>query len=396
LLFAVIGGATAIRSLAATPTVHFEAEQASLSGSVQQVADSTASGGQLVQFGESTMPPHTDCTPGTLGMLGPCINNSLIPASKPGVSTVRMETVGLPGSGGEPGAFRQRCDYSHMNNDDAILYPGRPGAAHLHTYFGNSGANASATSASLRNSGTSTCAGGIFNRSAYWIPAMVDAPTGRPIAPSDRRENSVYLSDLEIYYKKGYQGTGYLDTRPFPNGLHIIAGNPATATSPQPDSSTARTHYWCEGPGVFDRDKNQYGLSIPNCPAGNVLVMLVDFPQCWDGVNLTSANGRSHMAYGTWQPGANDYTRGCPATHPVGLPFVQMIVRYMSPTGGTANWRLASDNYTNGPGGYSGHADYMFAWDESAFPAVVQNCYAKRLDCGYSLGDGRNPLHIRR
>lgn len=277
-----------------------------------------------------------------------------------------------------------------MNFDDSVLYPNQPGIAHLHTYFGNAGANASSTSASLRNSGNSTCNGGIFNRSAYWVPTMVDTSTGRPIRPNDPR--GVANSDLEIYYKQGYQGVGYNDIQSFPNGLQLIAGNAATATTPP---SGNRTLYWCETMQSTDRYRRLEGVSIPNCGPNQILVMYIGFPQCWDGRNLTSPSGRSHMAYGTWQPGENRETRGCPSTHPVGLPFVEMFVRYHTGNGGNASWRLSSDNYTNSPAGYSGHADYIFAWDDSAFPLVIQNCYQARLDCGYSLGNRREPEHIR-
>lgn len=217
---------------------------------------------------------------------------------------------------------------------------------------------------------------------------MVDANTGRPIRPNDHR--SLYHSDLEVYYKLGYQGVGYSDARSFPNGLQLIAGNAATATSP---TSGSRVHYWCENNHQLERIN--YGVSIPVCNRGQILTMGIDFPQCWDGRNLTSPNGRSHMAYGTWQSGENRETRGCPSSHPVGLPHVEMFVRYYVAEANTANWRLSSDNYTNGPGGYSGHADYIFAWNETAFDLVIQNCYRTRLDCGFTLGNRTEPRHIR-
>ena len=74
----------------------------------------------------------------------------------------------------------------------AIVYPLRPGLSHLHTFFGNSdvsGTTSTADLGNLANFGRSTCAGGLANRSAYWVPAMVKpvpAPlTGRAEAIDD-------------------------------------------------------------------------------------------------------------------------------------------------------------------------------------------------------------------
>lgn len=230
---------------------------------------------------------------------------------------------------------------------------------------------------------------------------MVDTATGRPIAPNDDR--GLYNSDLELYYKVGYQGVGYRSIKPFPLGLQMIAGNPATATSsPQPvRNGSYPVHYYCESSVATDRERQSEGLGIPNCTSGEVLVMTIEFPQCWDGVNLRSTNGRSHVEYGNWQNTSASITpisdnAGCPPSHPESLPNLKMFVRWRVPSGtDTRNWRLSSDNYTNGPGGYSGHADYVFAWDPSAFQTIVNRCYVAQQDCSYQLGDGRYPLPLR-
>jgi hypothetical protein len=318
-----------------------------------------------------------DCVIGQMGTHGPCIDQSAIPAPRAGFSDIRIDRISeVTRLNGEPGAFRTRCDFSHMNYDDPVLYLNQPGRAHLHSFFGNTRANAFSTTQSLMTQGNSTCSGGILNRSSYWVPTMIESRTGRPITPNDDRGR--YNSDLEIYYKLGYQGVESNEVRSFPDGIQIIAGNLASATSP---TNGSRVKYWCEGSVDTDRTRNLEGYGIPRCTQGQVLVMHIDFPQCWDGVNLRSSNGRSHMAYGEWGV-------GCPSTHPVGLPSLAMFVRYRVQSGDTSSWRLSSDKYSNGPGGYSGHADYIFAWPNKTFDTVVNRCYRTLLDCGYQLGDG--------
>jgi len=55
------------------------------------------------------------------------------------------------------GAFRTECRYSHVSFDDPIVYPGQPGAAHLHAFYGNTAMDAYTTTAD--NGASSTCAG---------------------------------------------------------------------------------------------------------------------------------------------------------------------------------------------------------------------------------------------
>lgn len=333
-----------------------------------------------------------DCQPGGMGTHGPCIDTSAIPAKWTGVNTQRLTSGSTQGPGS--GDFRTRCDYSHMNFDDPILYPGQQNRAHLHVFFGNNNTDYRTTSQSLMNSGASTCMGGTFNRSAYWVPAMVDSRNGRPIEPIN--DSNGYDSDLEIYYKVGYQGVRNSQIQEIPNGLHIIAGNPAAARSQAELEGPSKLGYETAGYGssqgkyfvtymckdMYETPRSERLPSIPtNCTAGNYLEMAILFPQCWDGRSLTSSNGRSHMAYGRTNQG------GCPTSHPVAIPEIEMFVTYRITSGDTRYWRLSSDNYS-GPAGYSGHADYMFAWDNRAFTDLTRNCYRPNVNCGYSLGNG--------
>jgi hypothetical protein len=259
------------------------------------------------------------------------------------------------------GAFRTSCAMSHMNNDDSIVFPGQPGKAHLHTYFGNTGANAHSTAESLRNSGNSTCRGGIANRSAYWVPAVIDN-AGKPLKPRS----------AQIYYKTGYNGIAPRDIKVFPQGLRVIAGEAKRA---EPGQEHA---FWsCE---VY----NGHPSSIPDCGAGQAVIMKVFFPQCWNGKDLDSPDHKSHMAYP-----ANG---ACPASHPVSIPEISFNVYYDVPAGTrSSEWHLSSDMYDQSkPGGYSAHGDWFEGWDRDIAETFVKNCEATQSDChSHLLGDGR-------
>jgi hypothetical protein len=292
----------------------------------------------------------------------PYIDTSAIPSGDPGSSRVQIEATSEQPVGSDGvGAFRNECTFSHMNFDDAIVFPGKPGMAHLHTYFGNSTADASSTTDSIRNSGNSTCRGGISNRTAYWVPALLDA-AGRPQKPRS----------LEVYYKSGYNGIKPADIKPFPSGLRMIAGSAKS-------SSAQRVAYW----GCVNNYIGHPG-SIPNCSAGDLLQMTIEFPQCWDGVHLDSSDHVSHVAYP--QGGR------CPSTHPVAIPAITFNVWYPMPSSGsTAGWHLASDMYDASlPGGFSAHADWLDGWDPAVVKTFVEHCINPALDChSHLLGDGR-------
>jgi hypothetical protein len=263
------------------------------------------------------------------------------------------------------GAFRTVCLYSHMSNDDPIVYPNQPGLAHLHSFFGNKASNANSSTDSIANSGASTCRGGILNRSSYWVPSMV-APGGRPMAPYD----------IVAYYKTGYQGLRNDQITVPPVGLRIIGGN-SKSRVPQ-EHVTYGCSPFAEGDVVVAPAEQ----TVPTCVPGEQLMLRVEYPQCWDGRNLTSPDGKSHMAYG-------NYLTGCPAGFQVPIPAITFTVKWRVPAGTTtAGWRLSSD-IEGTPAGSSGHADWWNGWDHDTMTTWVQHCINANQDCGtYLLGDG--------
>lgn len=264
------------------------------------------------------------------------------------------------------GSFRTVCFFSHMSYDDPIVYPGASGRAHLHSFFGNKNADANSTTDSIANQGASTCRGGILNRSSYWVPSMI-APGGVPMAPHD----------IVVYYKTGFQGATNEQVTVPPVGLRIIGGN-SKSTSPQPYVS-----YGCAPFAEGDVGAELKDDRVPTCQPGQQMMMRVEYPQCWDGVHLTTYDGQSHMAYG-------DYLRGCPQGFPVVIPAITFTVKWRVPNGtSTSGWRLSSD-VDGAPAGSSGHADWWNGWDLDTKTTWVQRCVNLGMDCGtYLLGDGR-------
>lgn len=311
----------------------------------------------------------TNTTVPTLG----ASTNGPLPAIPSGFDTrAYLEDQGfIPAStAAEPtGNFRVVCEFSHLAYDDPIVFPGQPGKSHLHMFFGNRTANASSTYESLRAAGDGTCNGGPLNRSGYWMPAVHDA-SGQVVVPDQ----------LAVYYK-GNIGAGpayqaaIRAIQPFPAGLKMIAGYDMADPGPE-------THFnwYCE----IHQVKSQ---TIPNCPAGEKLGAVIQFPSCWDGRNLDSADHRSHMAYLEFGDGGPR----CPASHPVSVPQYTLGA-WFTHDGNSANWYLDSDRMAGmtHANGTTFHADWFGAWDPAIQDTWMHNCVHGMLNCiDGQLGNGQ-------
>lgn len=229
------------------------------------------------------------------------------------------------------GEFVAYCTFSHRAHDDPIVFPGQSGESHSHDFFGSVVADADVTMDDML-AGDTTC-DPVGDRSSYWVPTLFD-PDGDPV-PTEQET---------FYYLVNVDDTESI--QPYPLGLKIIAGNAAADTPEQND------HYkWsCLGSGV---SSTEY---IVECPEGSKLELLLNFPDCWDGETLDSADHKQHMAYSAG--GA------CPPSHPMPVPALQYKLRYE--TRGGPDFRLAPELGTTGPGGYRAHGDFFNAWESRA------------------------------
>lgn len=322
---------------------------------------------KVIEPPKPSLPPVTETEPPTVppvvtvvdlndGLHGmPFIDQAYVMPHTVGASDFRLRTnLDAPAeSPFDNGAFRVSCLPSHMARNDALVKPNQKGAAHLHTFFGNTGTDENSTSALLQTTGNSTCNGGLMNRSAYWVPTMVDTATGRPLTPRN----------AQMYYKHGV-------VSPFPKGLVMIAGS-AMSSAPQ-------DAVWYECNEKYESRVK----SMPVCGKGSLVTMAVIFPDCNNGA-LDSTDHKAHMAYSS--------DGKCPATHKVHFPTLTMLTYYPVTTEGTSKWRLSSDMYgSDKVGGLSGHADFMYGWDVTLHNTLVNRCINTAKDCHSHLtGDGR-------
>ena len=300
--------------------------------------------------------------PGARGWCNPFVRSVLAVAcafsvalggSAPGSRTTRLHGNN----------FFVNCRFSHTAPDDPIVYPALPGRSHDHTFFGNKTTRADSTVESLRAAAT-TCKPRA-DKAAYWVPTLFQ--NGREVRPAKG----------QFYYNL----RGFDQMRPFPAGLRMIAGD-AHATRPQ----STRIVYWtCGGGGgvrtnpattapvchVVHAKFKGFQRKCTTCPlvphtyeadVKTFLELHVNYPDCWDGKRLDSADHKSHMAHSA------DYV--CPASHPVKVPLIRLVVRYPITDG--RGVELASG------GQLTGHADFVNAWNQRALARLVEECFHDR------------------
>lgn len=260
----------------------------------------------------------------------------LAPASVMGVPD-----RGFAGPQGRTAQFVVECGFSHMASDDPIIYPGRPGASHEHVFFGNTAVDASSSYATLLGGGT-TCDNPL-DHAAYWAPALVrDGEFVEPVKST-------------AYYRPGPDVVPSA-IEAFPPGLAMIAGDPH-ATEPQPLEVVS----WSCGVGA------RRSAEPLDCPERDTLRLIVTFPDCWDGLRRDSDGHRDHMRYSTGGE--------CPSSHPVHVPQLTFAVQF--PVSGDA-----SDLDLASGGRFSGHADFVNAWDQPTLEREVALCLHRDLVCG--------------
>lgn len=286
----------------------------------------------------------------------------------------------------QPGAVRTVCKASHWSNDDAIVYPGRSGLAHDHTFF-RPGADAFLTDANVRAPGQkSTCRGGALDLTARWVPTMYDKATMKAIVP---HALLVYYKTTNCNYSIPCSGTTDFTSAPLtginwvPPNYHIIAGDP-TATAP-----TGRVQYSC-----FDASGAGPGAdAIMACPPGNSLWMKIHFPQCvaLDAAGkpiLDSPDHKSHAAYMEGWPSYNSpfppKAYRCPASHPFQIPDITFNVIFdILPGMDTTKWNLSCGSV------HCAHGDWFDGWEPTIMRATNEECLRKRRDCGsFSIYNG--------
>ncbi len=260
-----------------------------------------------------------------------------------------------PGDGARTAAitgavFSARCAWSHTLTDDPIVLPGLPGQAHSHDFYGNAATDAYSTPASLVAAATTTC-DQPGDTASYWSPSLiVRGVVAKPFG-------------TDVYYRDGGISNPAL-LLAYPVGLVMIAGN-SGATVEQ----DLRIVQW----GCTGEPSATLGTTKPHPCGDKATRVKIEFPNCWDGINLDSPDHKSHMAY------PPNFRGDCPASHPVNLPAFDLGVRWRATELAGApmrRLRLASGSIL------TWHADFVNSWQQPDLERLVNDCLRASIKCG--------------
>ncbi len=255
---------------------------------------------------------------------------------------------------------RVYCGVSHFSYDDPVVHPAKPGAAHLHMFWGNTASDAFSTVDTLFSDGLSSCEGGINNNSSYWMPALFD------------EQDQAVLPESVISYYKSFAVTSGFDRyaiNPIPNGLQMLAN--------QSVKNSGAWNFTIDPDFVNGQKFLSVRILFPNCLSVNGS----------DKPVLKSANNISHLAYAD---GSGTTSGDCPASHPYRMPQLSYNVQYNVPY--DSKWYLSSDK-SAATQGDSLHADYIAAWDDTTMNKIVQCNREMRQECEFVSNENGQLLY---
>ncbi len=261
---------------------------------------------------------------------------------------------------GSSGSFIARCGTNanrHLNSDNFMVAPGkRNGAQHVHDYVGNLDSDAFSDEESLHAAGT-TCDRN--NQSTFFWPVLRDTRGSDVDADRDGggKDGNVGRILRPRSAELRFLGSKAGKVEALPDDLTIITGDAKIKSNGEANKMAQWT---CTG--FTNRITDKY----PLCPAGSKLMRIIDFPNCWDGENLDSANHRTHTAFADDDGGCEDGFTS--------IPQLRITLSYDRPDG--RNFALDSfPDQRHDP--RTEHADFM-----AIAPQGVLNLMANCINSG--------------
>ncbi|KAF9270754.1 hypothetical protein L218DRAFT_849364 [Marasmius fiardii PR-910] len=223
----------------------------------------------------------------------------------------------------------------------------------------------------LQQSTCSTCAVK-ENKSNYWSPNLYfQSPkngTFKRVAQKPGGFTGNPNGGMVVYYIQVGQVTA------FPKGFRMISGDPYLRAYNSSIDDSRSIMMRCldtdltSGPDV-------YGMPTTKCRGG--IRSQIDFPTCWDGKNVDTANHKDHVRYAKGASFGN-FGQGCPSTHPVQLPLL-FFETYWDTTPFDNEWTEGNGKQPfvwamGDPTGFGYHADYMMGWPADTLKAAMSQC----------------------
>lgn len=296
-------------------------------------------------------------------------------------------------STGAENKFRFTCNFTGTGKFDPILAKGNANYGHDHTFIGPVNFSQDDDYDTLRTSaGNSHCSGGPVNRSLYWEPSIQkDLPSGAKGTLKPDWVTFYYVLDNaegDKYYRL-INGIQFIGGK-WPTDLNDNARKaeiPAGFAWATDGFSGSGMGWYCEGatgnPKAYLKNADGTDPWGGTClPANGRIYAQIQAPECWDGRNLTSPNGRDHLRYKIRHQNSGRLV--CPDGW-WRIPAIEAKV-FFSHNGFSdyGQWYASSDRMDPNPAnwalnGQSFHFDYIQAWDPTILDTLQVNCLGIKI-----------------
>ena len=291
------------------------------------------------------------------------------------------------------GNFRVTCQWSHFSYDDPIIKPGEIDGSHLHMFFGKTNTDYNTTSENVAESGGGTCNGFALNRSAYWVPALLNSD-----------DKAVIPEQIIVYYKSSriHEEGVYK----MPQGLQLLGGNIMDSKKAFKPSDDSPDVFWScgangarskEAPNDYSRtrkdDTKAGSLSDLECDNDEPINASIYFPQCVARINPNIKSNKNNVklksddgdplshTHRLSARNKEDLNSKCPASHPVRIPELAILL-YYPPQSSLTGWKLSSDEMVpDAAPGSTLHADWIGGWQDETMKLWVGKCNRAMLNC---------------
>jgi len=304
-------------------------------------------------------------------------------------------------NGTGPTMLRFGCHQLSIDRIDPLVNPGSIPSLHQHQIVGGDAFDASMPLSDIAAESSCTTCSYSDDFSNYWTSNLYfHARNGSyyrvpQIAPG----NQPFFNDSFSEHINGgmlvyYVSPGQNQVTAFPLGFRMFFGDATLRSEPAgPWNLSSQTCFRCYNAPNFGGDllrpcldPRVDSMHLPSGPCYGIRSNIL-FPTCWDGVNLDSANHKSHVAYPVEGPHIFDgigTAETCPPTHPVKIPQVMLeIIWDTTAFNGPNDWPVDGSQpfvlSTGDKTGYSQHADYIFGWkDDSLQFGMEAGCAGAR------------------
>lgn len=245
--------------------------------------------------------------------------------------------------------FGNTCDVSHRSTQDPIF---EPVEGHDHIFFGAVAVKNADIGDTLR--GDATTCNRVDNSSAYWLPEVYRDGSTTPL-PVDTVSKP--LRDNTIYYRAGDVRRSRIVTV-FPSDFEVVAKD---------DGGPGDARWSCDGTGRPLTD------APPATCSTRLLQVRIDFPQCWDEVQVPDFEKRPEHLRMADRDGDCTFN----GVKWRAVPKITMNVNFVLPAKDVGTITVAGDDPRENDGQLpytSMHADFMNGWDQSVLADLVKDC----------------------